>query len=217
MTKPMTLPLILVVAVAENGVIGHDNRLLWRLKTDLRRFRDLTWGKPIIMGRKTFESIGRALPGRETVVLTRSDGFSGRGGSRGRQLGRGRRQGGRAGAGHGRRCDRGGRRRRDLCAGAPFRPKSLSDRGSCRSRGRYRVPRLRPAGHSARRPACHIRGAPTTSIPSSSSTSNGPERDRETPHEARSNQNVRTIPWRSSRVHVLPRLTNAPTIPNSRP
>lgn len=71
----MTLPLILVVAVAENGVIGHDNRLLWRLKTDLRRFRDLTWGKPIIMGRKTFESIGKPLPGRETVVLTRSKYF----------------------------------------------------------------------------------------------------------------------------------------------
>jgi dihydrofolate reductase len=77
--KPMTLPLILVVAVAENGVIGHDNSLLWRLKTDLRRFRDLTWGKPIIMGRKTFESIGRALPGRETVVLTRSEGFKAEG------------------------------------------------------------------------------------------------------------------------------------------
>jgi dihydrofolate reductase len=72
----MTLPLILVVAVAENGVIGNDNRLLWRLKTDLRRFRDLTWGKPIIMGRKTYESIGRPLPGRETVVLTRSKDFS---------------------------------------------------------------------------------------------------------------------------------------------
>ncbi len=77
--KPMTLPLILVVAVAENGVIGHDNTLLWRLKTDLRRFRDLTWGKPIIMGRKTFKSIGRALPGRETVVLTRLTGFQAQG------------------------------------------------------------------------------------------------------------------------------------------
>ncbi|MET0742834.1 MAG: dihydrofolate reductase [Microvirga sp.] len=77
--KPKTLPLILVVAVADNGVIGHDNGLLWRLRTDLRRFRDLTWGKPIIMGRKTFESIGRPLPGRETVVLTRSAGFQAEG------------------------------------------------------------------------------------------------------------------------------------------
>ena len=75
----MTHPLMIVVAVAENGVIGRDNRLLWRLKTDLRRYRDLTWGKPMIMGRKTFESIGRPLPGRETVVLTRDRGFSAEG------------------------------------------------------------------------------------------------------------------------------------------
>jgi dihydrofolate reductase len=71
----MTASLILVVAAADNGVIGRDNRLLWRLKTDLRRFRDLTWGKPMIMGRKTFQSIGRPLPGRETVVLTRDTAF----------------------------------------------------------------------------------------------------------------------------------------------
>ena len=50
----MTIPLILVVAVAENGVIGRDNHLLWRIKTDLGRFRRLTMGKPMIMGRKTF-------------------------------------------------------------------------------------------------------------------------------------------------------------------
>ena len=72
----MTLPLILVVAVAENGVIGRGNQLLWRLRTDLKRFRDLTLGKPMIMGRKTFQSIGKPLPGRETVVLTREPGFS---------------------------------------------------------------------------------------------------------------------------------------------
>jgi dihydrofolate reductase len=72
----MTLPLILVVAVAENGVIGRDNQLLWCLRTDLRRFRDLTLGKPMIMGRKTFQSIGKPLPGRETIVLTRNPGFS---------------------------------------------------------------------------------------------------------------------------------------------
>jgi len=72
----MTLPLILVVAMAENGVIGRDNRLLWRLKTDMRRFRRLTTGKPMIMGRKTFESIGKPLPGRETIVLTRDTGFA---------------------------------------------------------------------------------------------------------------------------------------------
>lgn len=72
----MTLPLSLVVAVADNGVIGGDNRLLWRLKSDLRHFRDLTWGKPIIMGRKTFQSIGKPLPGRTTIVLTRDKSFA---------------------------------------------------------------------------------------------------------------------------------------------
>ena len=75
----MTLPLIIVVAVAENGVIGRDNQLLWRLKTDLRRFRDMTWGKPMIMGRKTFQSIGKPLPGRETIVLTRDPSFAAEG------------------------------------------------------------------------------------------------------------------------------------------
>jgi dihydrofolate reductase len=68
--------IVIVVAVARNGVIGADNRLLWRLKTDLRHFRDVTWGKPLIMGRKTFESIGRPLPGRRTIVLTRDPGFA---------------------------------------------------------------------------------------------------------------------------------------------
>lgn len=72
----MTVPLIIVVAAADNGVIGRDNQLLWRLKTDLRRFRDLTWGKPMIMGRKTFQSIGKPLPGRETIVLTHDRSFA---------------------------------------------------------------------------------------------------------------------------------------------
>lgn len=75
----MTLPLTLVVALAENGVIGRDNQLLWRLKSDLRRFRELTMGKPMIMGRKTFQSIGKPLPGRETVVLTRDPAFAAEG------------------------------------------------------------------------------------------------------------------------------------------
>ena len=72
----MSPPLAIVAAVAENGVIGRDNKLIWRLKSDLRRFREITWGKPMIMGRKTFQSIGKPLPGRETVVLTRDEGFS---------------------------------------------------------------------------------------------------------------------------------------------
>lgn len=71
----MPFPIAIIVAVAENGVIGDDNRLLWRLKTDLRRFRLLTMGKPLLMGRKTFQSIGKPLPGRHTVVLTRDPGF----------------------------------------------------------------------------------------------------------------------------------------------
>jgi len=56
--------LAIIVAAADNGVIGRDNRLLWRLRTDMRRFRSLTMGHPVLMGRKTFESIGKPLPGR---------------------------------------------------------------------------------------------------------------------------------------------------------
>jgi len=66
----------LVAAVARNGVIGHANRLSWRLPTDQKRFRALTMGKPLVMGRKTFESIGRLLPGRETIIVTRKPGFA---------------------------------------------------------------------------------------------------------------------------------------------
>jgi dihydrofolate reductase len=60
-----------VVAMARNGVIGKDNGLPWRLPADLRHFKAVTLGKPIIMGRKTFESIGRPLPGRTNIVVTR--------------------------------------------------------------------------------------------------------------------------------------------------
>jgi dihydrofolate reductase len=66
----------LVAAVARNGVIGAGNRLSWRLPTDQKRFRALTMGKPLVMGRKTFESIGRVLPGRETVIITRNPSFA---------------------------------------------------------------------------------------------------------------------------------------------
>lgn len=65
-----------VVAVAENGVIGRDGDLPWKLSTDLKRFKALTIGKPLIMGRKTFESIGsRPLPGRPHIIITRSPDF----------------------------------------------------------------------------------------------------------------------------------------------
>src|SRR6202035_5529599 len=66
----------LVVAVAENDVIGRGNQLPWRLPADLRHFKSLTLGKPVLMGRKTYESIGKALPGRSNIVLSRSQEFS---------------------------------------------------------------------------------------------------------------------------------------------
>ncbi|MCP1537072.1 dihydrofolate reductase [Methylorubrum extorquens] len=61
----------LVAAIARNGVIGRDNSLAWRLSSDLKRFKALTMGKPILMGRKTWDSIGRPLPGRRSLVITR--------------------------------------------------------------------------------------------------------------------------------------------------
>jgi dihydrofolate reductase len=66
----------LIVAAAENDVIGRGNRLPWRLPADLRRFKALTLGSCVLMGRKTYESIGRALPGRTNVVLSRSPEFA---------------------------------------------------------------------------------------------------------------------------------------------
>ena len=63
--------IVIHVAVAENGVIGRDGGLPWRLSTDLKRFKAATMGKPVIMGRKTYEGIGRPLPGRLNVVVTR--------------------------------------------------------------------------------------------------------------------------------------------------
>jgi dihydrofolate reductase len=63
----------IIVAADENGVIGLDNRLPWRLPADLRHFREITLGKPVLMGRKTFESIGKPLAGRHNIVLTRQD------------------------------------------------------------------------------------------------------------------------------------------------
>lgn len=68
--------LSLIVAMAENHVIGRDNALPWRLPADLRHFRHITMGHPIIMGRKNFESIGRPLPGRTNIVVTRAKDFN---------------------------------------------------------------------------------------------------------------------------------------------
>jgi dihydrofolate reductase len=66
----------LIAAIAENGVIGKDNKLHWHLPEDLQFFKKTTFGHPIIMGRKNFESIGRVLPGRINIVLTRSTNFA---------------------------------------------------------------------------------------------------------------------------------------------
>lgn len=67
--------LSLIVAAADNGVIGHEGQLPWHLPPDLKHFKALTLGKPVIMGRKTFESIGKALPGRQNIVLSRDPGY----------------------------------------------------------------------------------------------------------------------------------------------
>jgi dihydrofolate reductase len=63
--------LVLVVAVAENGVIGRNGQMPWRIPGDLKHFKAVTMGKPVVMGRKTYESIGKPLPGRTNIVLTR--------------------------------------------------------------------------------------------------------------------------------------------------
>ena len=69
----------MIVAAAENGVIGRNNALPWRLAEDLRYFKRVTMGKPIVMGRKTFESIGRPLPGRTNIVITRREAYQAEG------------------------------------------------------------------------------------------------------------------------------------------
>jgi len=61
----------MIVAVAQNGVIGRDNQLPWRLPGDLSRFKQITMGKPVIMGRATFDSIGKPLPGRDNIIVSR--------------------------------------------------------------------------------------------------------------------------------------------------
>jgi dihydrofolate reductase len=70
------MDILIVAAIAENGVIGRGNALPWRLKSDMQHFRALTMGKPVIMGRKTYLSIGKALPGRTTIVVSRDPKFA---------------------------------------------------------------------------------------------------------------------------------------------
>jgi len=71
--------IVVVAAIARNHVIGNAGDLPWRLPADLKRFKAITLGKPMVMGRKTFESIGRPLPGRRTIVVTRDAGWSAEG------------------------------------------------------------------------------------------------------------------------------------------
>jgi dihydrofolate reductase len=69
------LPLVLIAAVAENGVIGRANQLPWRLKSDMQHFRSVTMGHPVVLGRKTFQSLLKPLKGRTTIVVTRDRTF----------------------------------------------------------------------------------------------------------------------------------------------
>ena len=68
--------LVFVVAAGRNGAIGKAGALPWRMPSDLKHLRETTWGRPMIMGRKTFVSIGKPLPGRETIVVTRDPSFA---------------------------------------------------------------------------------------------------------------------------------------------
>jgi dihydrofolate reductase len=73
---PPGIAVVLLAAVADNGVIGRGNALPWRLSSDLKRFKALTLGRPVIMGRKTYLSIGKPLPGRTNIVVTRDASFN---------------------------------------------------------------------------------------------------------------------------------------------
>jgi dihydrofolate reductase len=73
--QPPRTAIVLLAAVADNGVIGRDNALPFRQGSDLKRFKSLTMGKPVLMGRKTYLSIGKPLPGRTNIVMSRDPGF----------------------------------------------------------------------------------------------------------------------------------------------
>ena len=75
----MSIRLAMMVAKASNNVIGRNNKLPWYLPNDLKYFKQVTFGKPVIMGRKTWESLGKPLPGRTNIVITRQSGFQAEG------------------------------------------------------------------------------------------------------------------------------------------
>jgi dihydrofolate reductase len=76
---PLPMLISLVVAAAKNNVIGLKGELPWRLPNDMKFFKNVTWGMPVVMGRKTFESLGKALPGRKNIVISRNNGFNAEG------------------------------------------------------------------------------------------------------------------------------------------
>ena len=71
----MPVSISFVVAAANNNAIGKEGKLPWNLPNDLRHFKNITWGMPVVMGRKTFESLGKALPGRKNIVITHNPGW----------------------------------------------------------------------------------------------------------------------------------------------
>lgn len=74
-STPAGVQIALIAAMDRNGLIGRDNTMPWHLSADLKHFRAVTWGKPIVMGRKTFQSLGRALPGRTNILVSRDPAF----------------------------------------------------------------------------------------------------------------------------------------------
>jgi len=75
MEKILKPKVAIIAAIASNNVIGNDNKLIWHLSPDLKRFKNLTMGHPVIMGRKTFESIGKPLPGRTFLILSSNENY----------------------------------------------------------------------------------------------------------------------------------------------
>lgn len=86
MSQPSAPAIYLVAAIAANGIIGANGRLPWRLPGELQHFKKLTMGHPIIMGRRTWESLGRALPGRENIVVTTTPDYRAEGAAVARSL-----------------------------------------------------------------------------------------------------------------------------------
>ena len=74
-TKTGGMAISLVVAAATNNAIGKDGQMPWHLPNDMKHFKNVTWGMPVVMGRKTFESLGKVLPGRKNIVITRQPGW----------------------------------------------------------------------------------------------------------------------------------------------